>query len=442
MLRFVLSVYCRTVFLSAGFIVMAFGAAHAGEEAVLTWQDCVRQAQKNNPSLIAAEADITVYEAREKSSASSRLPQVEATAGAATSETETRNASGEVVSSGANDNYTYGLSGSQLIFDGGKSGNAVRAARENVSARQQAYRFVSADVRLNLRNAFIDMLKAQELVVITQEIFAIRRKNVELLTLRYYSGLEHRGALLVAEAEAAEARLGTVQAQRALTVNRQRMLQAMGSSEYLVFRVEGDFSVATRLSDQPDFETIISAHPTLRQQIFQKRAAEFQVKSTKAEFWPQVTGRANAGRGDEEWPPAPDEWGAGINVSLPLFEGGSRHALLNEARALLKQVQANEQDVRDTLRADLEEAWATMQNAVDAVAVQQKMLAASEERSRIAESQYTSGFITYDNWAIIENNLVTAKRLFLDVKAVAMRAEAQWIKAKGETLEYASSQTR
>jgi len=63
-------------------------------------------------------------------------------------------------------------------------------------------------------------------------------------------------------------------------------------------------------------------------------------------------------------------------------------------------------------------------------------LEAAQERARIAETEYSIGLLIYDNWIIIENNLVTAKRTFLSTELGELVAEANWIQAKGETLDH------
>jgi outer membrane protein TolC len=78
-----------------------------------------------------------------------------------------------------------------------------------------------------------------------------------------------------------------------------------------------------------------------------------------------------------------------------------------------------------------------LQDAIEVVDVERKTLEATEERSKIAEVQYATGFISFDNWIIIEDDLVRAKLAYLDSEANALLAEANWIQAKGETLEYA-----
>jgi outer membrane protein TolC len=103
---------------------------------------------------------------------------------------------------------------------------------------------------------------------------------------------------------------------------------------------------------------------------------------------------------------------------------------------LLSQLKENERSARDSAILILEETWATLQDTIENVGVQNKSLIATEERSKIAQAQYSTGFITFDNWIIIEDNLVKAKKAFLDAQASKLYAEANWIQAKGETLEY------
>jgi len=122
-------------------------------------------------------------------------------------------------------------------------------------------------------------------------------------------------------------------------------------------------------------------------------------------------------------------------MSLPIFEGGSRKARVSKARAAFNQTQADERSGRDGVLLTLEEAWADFQDAIDKVRVEQKFLEATGERGRIAQAQYSTGLISFDNWTIIEDDLVRAKKSFLDAQANALVAEANWIQARGGILD-------
>ncbi|MDD5566500.1 MAG: TolC family protein, partial [Candidatus Omnitrophica bacterium] len=127
----------------------------------------------------------------------------------------------------------------------------------------------------------------------------------------------------------------------------------------------------------------------------------------------------------------------GLTLSFPIFEGGLKQAELSQARAQYNQAQADERSSRDSVIVALEQTWAALQDALETVGLQKKFLEAAEERAKIAEAQYSLGLIQFDNWTIIEDDLVGTKKAFLNAQANALLAEANWIQAKGETLEYA-----
>ena len=100
--------------------------------------------------------------------------------------------------------------------------------------------------------------------------------------------------------------------------------------------------------------------------------------------------------------------------------------------AVLSQHNAEEKSGYLQLFNALEESWKSYQDARQMVVVKRKFLDAALERSTIANAQYSNGLISFDDWVIIENNLVSAKKEFLNAGADMLIAEAQWIQAKGE----------
>jgi outer membrane protein TolC len=111
-------------------------------------------------------------------------------------------------------------------------------------------------------------------------------------------------------------------------------------------------------------------------------------------------------------------------------------AQLEQAKALYKQYEADERSARDAVIYTLEDTWAALQDNVESVGVEEKFLQATQVRSNIAEAQYSLGLMQFDNWTIIEDDLVQSKKSLLNARANALYAEANWIQAKGETLEY------
>jgi len=408
-----------------------FGNIYAAGE-ILTWQDCIKEAAQNHPDLIAAVEEIKQSDAAKKITASTLFPQIDANLNASRARTASDSAPGVTA-----DSYTYGVSATQLIFDGTKTIQNVLAASETIKASQQNYRFTSTQVRLNLRTAFINLLKAQELIGVSEDIIKIRRSNLELITLRYESGLEHHGALLTAEANLAQADFQLSQAKRDIELAQRQLTKEMGRKEFTPMAVKGDFKVIDSAKEEPDLGSLVKNNPSLQQLIAQKNSAEFSLRSAYANFSPTLTGSAGANKAGTHWTPRGDNWNLGLALSMPIFEGGLRLAQVSQAQGLLNQLKENERSTRDGLIVSLARTWVALQDALETVGVQYKNLIATEERSKIAEAEYATGFITYDNWTIIEDNLVQAKIGYLNAQANALLAEANWIQAKGETLEYA-----
>ncbi len=425
------------------FASLALVCACAQAEETLTWEDCVREAAKNNPALISSKESVKSTEAAKSITASGLFPQVSASAGVAKSKTETSGSSGGDGNNGgggsSNDssvnNYNYGVSGNQLIFDGFKTANQVNAASEDIKAAQENYKFTSSDVRLSLRTAFIELLKAQEGLRIKEEIYERRRQNFELVTLRYESGQENKGSLLTEQANLIQARFDVTQAGRDIDLSRRKLSKEMGRSDTSEITAKGDFKVAEEVREMPDFSVIAQDNPSLKQLIAQKNSAIFNLKSARAEFMPEVTASGSAGRSDTNWPPENNNWSIGASVSLPIFEGGKRLADVKKATAQLNKAEADLTDGLNSVVETLQDRWTSLQQALDNVSVQKEFLTANEERAKITEAQYSIGFVSFNDWIIIENNLVDAKNSYLEAQANALVAEANWIQAKGETIE-------
>jgi len=412
------------------FFILALSICFLQHEAsaddALTWGDCLSEAKINHPDLISAEEKVNQEKEAKIITGSVFYPQVDGSLDWSQTKTTTKR-----------DSYSFGVTGTQLIYNGSKTLNDLKAAAENIKAAQHNYRFTSSEVRLRLRSAFINLLKAQELLGITEEIAKIRRDNLILITLRYEAGIEHKGALLTAEANLAQAEFEVTQSKRDLEVNQRELVKELGRSEFSSVRVEGEFKISDTAQEKPNFEALGKNNPSLEKLNAETAAASFGIKSKEADFFPKILASAGADRTGDHWAPRDDQWDIGLGLSIPIFEGGLRKAEIKKAKSLFNQAQADERSKKAGVLLALEQAWASFQDDIDMVDVQKKFLNAAIERAKIAEGQYSLGLIQFDSWTIIEDSLVKAKKAFLDAQANALLAEANWIEAKGETLEYA-----
>lgn len=397
--------------------------------ATMTWDDCVAHAKAHHPDLVAAQEAIKQAEAQEQVAASSLFPQIGASLSDKTSQ--------PIASSNQSqtDSYSYSLSGSQLLFDGSKTSSNRYAARAQVTVAQQQYRNISSDVLLRLRTAFIQVMDAQERITLTETIKKRRAQNKEIVALQYNIGREHKGALMSAEADLARAESDVRKAKRQYVLAYEQLAKELGIVVSSTDTVKEDDLPVIDAQSTPLFSEYRDKHPSVTLRRMQQEAAQYSLAAAKADFFPLVSANASVGGASSQWQNPNHNWSLGINASLPLFDGKQRTSRIHDRAAALQAAQENLESTRRSVLYTLQQQWTSVLDAWDTLSVQKKYLAAATERATIAQAQYSTGLISFDNWTIIENDLVNAKKSLLDARTNAFIAEAKWKQAMGGILD-------
>ena len=398
-------------------------------EATLTWEYCVREAAEQNPDLISSREKLNQTRLEKSIVESGLLPQITTEASGKRSETDPAKPGNK---------YTYGVGGEQLLFDGFKIASDVAAASREIKAAQYNYYVTSSDVRLGLRVAFVELLRANTLLEVTKNIAERRRQNLELVELLYNAGREHKGSLAITRADLAQAELDIVEARRSIELSRRRLLKELGRSAFSPINIKGSLEEKPEDREKPDFEILAETTPFLNELIEKKEAARFEVKAAKANyFFPTVYASAAMGKNDSKVLPSENEWSFGMKISYPLYEGGKRIAQIKKSEYKFGQTKADEKSGRDGVIYTLQDTWTDWQNAIDEIGVMREFFEASKLRAEITQAEYANGLALFDNWTIIEDELSRSKKAYLNSLADTLAAKAYWIQAKGGTLENA-----
>jgi len=419
----------KTIKIQAFLIVLIFLAASvfAGD---LTWQQCADEALANNPGLLSARAKLDQSRANSWLAFSGALPQVSASGGGSKSGSEPL--AGPYTS---NESYSYSLRASQMVFDGLGTLQDMMASGENLKAAEMNYKISSASVRNKLMQAYSGLMKAQELVSITGEILDLRKKQLADIRLRYQAGREHKGSLMSVEADLKQAEFENSQALRAFELAKTGLANALGRDKADGISVKTDFSASVDPLLEPDFDKLYETNPGLLILIAQKNAAANAAGSAAGAFLPSVSVSAGVGRSAGNFPPENANWSLGVNVSLPLLDGGRLIAQSLAAQASLKQAEAGLKEGGWNTMQQLKQAWQDYKDAVETLNVQKSYMDANNERAKISDAQYRNGLLTFDSWTIIQNSLVSSRKGYLNAQANLLINEAAWIQAKGGTLE-------
>jgi len=406
------------------FLYLILSAACVWAEP-LEWADCVNEARKNHPELISALEKISQAKHDKSIVRSALLPSVHGSAEAS----RTRDLQNRETAS-----YPMSLNGQQLVFDGFKTVNQLKSSGKLIDSALYRYYVISSDIRLRLRTAFVELLRAYEFAKIAEIIYDRRKQNLELVKLRYDAGREHKGSLMTAQANYAQAEFEVLQSKRDIELAKRKLSRELGRRFYSELKITGSLEIPQMDKKIPDFESIASTNPFLKDLIAVKDAAKHNADAAKSDFLPQVFLFGSVGKDRSEFFSSREELTGGISAEIPIFEGGRRFYGYRKSKSLFRQSEADVLNGFDSVLLTLRETWKLFVDSIDLISVQEKFLSASEERAKIAQAQYATGLISFDNWIIIEDDLVRDRKAYLNSLSNALIAEANWNQAKGETL--------
>lgn len=397
----------------------------ARADQMLSWSECLRLARERHPDIRAAIESVRAAESELKSSRSAYLPDLDGTVDYSRPH-----------SSPSGDAYSIGLSGSQRLFPGLTDRPEVEQARARLDAARADLAEVASSVRFDLQSTFANLLYAQESLALAEKIEERRRRNVDLVTARFDAGREHQGSQLRARAQADESAFDVRQARRSIRVAQQELLRILGRADFEPVRVAGTFFYDTQPAE-PDIQTLAGGTPAVLRVAADRRAAELGVTLSRREFYPTLSLSGSAARTDGRWPPRSTTggWSGGLSLSVPLFSGGrERHDVLS-AQSDFKRLEFVERSARDFAVFDLEDRRAALADALERVGIRASFLEAGRLRAEIAQAQYTTGLLSYQDWDIIENDFISQEKLMLAAKRDALIAEAAWNKSAGKGFE-------
>jgi outer membrane protein TolC len=403
----------------------------------LTWEDCVREAAERNPDLQSAERAVQRNQSLVKASRSDFFPQLNAGTGYNASNSTNTSAFNPTdpiaVDIGAQQQFDIEVGLQQNIFSGLKTVSGVKRSKAQLDDVLAELDFAKVQVSADLKIAFARLLFSQQQVGVAKKIVERRQGNVRFVTLRFEGGRETKGSVLRNQALLDQANYDLAQTERALRVAQRDLAKVLGrpyDGNYGDLAVKGNLKPHFS-TEAPDFAELTAAHPDFLGAEAQVRTAQADVKLAKGDLYPSVDASATVER---RWlldNNARNLWSAGVNLTYPFFLGGRDIYEVKAARAEEFRLQENQRSTANQLTFTMKQAYSDFKNAVENIRVQENFLKASEVRAEIGRAQYANGLISYQDWDLVENDLINNQRTILESLRDALIAQANWERAQG-----------
>jgi outer membrane protein TolC len=397
-----------------------------GPGTVLTWDDCVRLAIKENPDLQSSREGVLNSDAVRMGAYSALYPQISA------SFSDNRSYRGATLYSPYvySTSYQEQISLSQTIFNGFATKGNIDQARAQLNLAFANLDSEKATVSYNLKASFAQLLYAQKLVKISQNVIDIQQGNARLVKLLYEGGSEDKGNMELSQANLDQALYSLDQAIRTRDLSGVQLGVYIGQNLTPPVVAEGDL-LTDVLPTMPDFNKLAVLTPAYFQHKAEVDAAAAGITIATSGWYPTVTASASAYRADPQFPIKDDGWSAGFTVSYPIFEGGATYFDVKAADASFRQALDNLRSGTNDAALTLAQMFKSMVDQEDNVRIQQELLNATALRYKIAEADYRNGLMSFQDFNTITESYVGQLQTLLSAQLSAVLAEASWEQARG-----------
>jgi len=358
----------------------------------------LRQAQEialtNHPQITAAEliALASKQVVRETRAAYYPIVTADATAvGAGGS--DTRLAAGGLNNPLILERNAEGVNASEIITDFGRTKNLTASTQSQAKAEEQGTLATRAQILLALDTAYFNALAAQSVLAVAKETVATRQLTFDQVNELAKNKLKSSLDVSFANVNLQGANLLVANANNDLQASFAGLADLLGGREqknYVLF--DEPLSPALTNDDSQLVQTALKDRPDLVQLRFQAAAAASFARAERDRNYPTLSVAGSAGYvpiGDSS---IRQSYGAaGVNLSIPIFDGMLFTAKEQEAKLRAKAAAENLRDAEDNVIRDVRIAAMNLTYAAQRMDLTAKLLESANEAFDLAQARYKVG---------------------------------------------------
>lgn len=359
-----------------GLAALALLAAHPA--AGQTLQEALAQAYSNNPTLLAARAQLRATDENVPQALAGWRPTVVVTGAYGVADISTRSNRVNTPIAAATQFTPVGqfpfvsqsrspvaatASVTQPIFRGGRTIAQTRQAENAVLAQRSNLLATEQQVLLEGVNAYIGVIQNTELLRLNINNEQVLGRQLQATNERFRVGEITRTDVAQAESRLAGARSNRTQAEGNLQIARATYQRVIGEAPGRLTNPQ-PLQLPVRSAAEAQAQAVAN-NPAVVAALFSAAAARDNVDVQISTLLPQVSATAQVFRQDNQAGRGIQQNGgqATLNLSVPIFQGGAEHALVRQARQQAQQ-QLAQVDVQRRLAAQqAQQSWEQLRSA-------------------------------------------------------------------------------
>jgi outer membrane protein len=295
-------------------------------------------------------------------------------------------------------NFSTRFGGNWNLFDSLATWHGIRRAERMNDAADHELERADQEIVFRVVDSYYRVLLAKKQLEVAEQAMKTAHAILGRSKDRYESGLVVESDYLSAQVRTAARKQELIRAQNDLALARAQLSTAMGvplANEFDPTDTLAEKSFPIAPLDDTE-QKAVEMRPDLKRIRSEETAQRQSVSMAKSAFGPRVSAFAGweadnptfaAGGGGNNWV-------AGIQVQVDLFQGGAKRAQLAHERAMEEKVAAAKEMATDAVRLEVRRAYYDLDAARQQVEVVRASVAQSQESLRINQNRYDSGLAT------------------------------------------------
>ncbi|NBB87995.1 MAG: TolC family protein [Bacteroidetes bacterium] len=418
------------------------GAPQEADGELLTLEEALAQAQVQNVAVRSAENELAITENDASIGNAGFLPQLTASGNRNTSITTTeqqfidqeprRTPDAETTRQAARATLSW------RAFEGlGRFATLQRLQAEQAGQAERT-RGVRADVLTEVTVAYLSIVREQQQLAVLEEAVAISEERLRLTELRNRLGAVSDLAVRQARVDLNADRGARLRQESTVTAARARLNRLLDDPNRGAYRVETRIPIDTRLTLDELAAEARTQNPQLRSARQGRRAAAQERREIRAERLPTVDLEVQYEYSDQSsesgFVQFSESYGIsyGVAVSVDLFDGLNRRRRAQNAQIRERNARLAIQELETQLTTALQEEFASFDNRLALIALEEENLEAARANVEVALRQFELGVITPLELREVQEALVQAESRLVDTRFEARVSEAELRRLAGQ----------
>jgi outer membrane protein len=399
----------------------------------ITLTEAIRRAERVQPAMVRATADVRTAEAQRRSALGAYLPRVSASSSASDffSQGPARidPVTGELISGNSSSrSLSTSLSASLDLFTGFRRGAEMRAARASENAAEASLIDARFEQALTTTNQFLDALAAAQLLRVREA--SVRRAEEQLKTAvaKLRAGSATRSDSLRSLVTLGNTRLDQITTQTELASAEANLARLIGETGRVRAADDSAFYLVLPAIDTQALRAEAeSKSPRIQSAAANAAAASASARASRAAYWPSLTLAANTGWNGSRSTDYDlfNQRQVSLALRWNLFDGFDRELTIVQREAELDLAEASASDAKREVQAELTARLAELEAARTRTEITQTSVAAATEDLRVQQERYRLGASTIVDLLTSQEALNQAEVDVVNARFDYLRAKAQ-----------------